>query len=136
MTNWECSLMIWRKFNDPNFNIIMVQPDYSKLSVETYYRVTDNKGVGIYEVIKNKHSDQWKDFLALKDNRWLKKPPSDIGYPFVSYFTEEGYRKFNLHTYPHVRKIVNPSTIRVEMIEKRLGTKPLYQDDNQIIIRG
>lgn len=101
-------------------NVITINESASKI----YYRVTCN-GEGIYEALKKAIGhDEWIKLLNDKAINWLPKPPKyNAGYE--SYFTKEGYRKFNKYTLPIILKYIDEDFIDVKK----------YTDSDYIVYR-
>ena len=95
------------------------------------YRVT-YKGISIYKAFKNNCSfDEWKE--VKKASKWLPLPKEydDKNKICRSYFTVNGYEKFNKNVLPLIIEKINKSDINIEKIsEDKLGT-PIYEDEYQ-----
>lgn len=97
---------------------------------ESYYRVTYD-GEGIYNAYKNKVGfTKWKEFLSNGYSSWLPKPPLNYDKN-LSYFTEDGYKKFMSDVMPIMKKSLNSNKIEIDEIND-IG-KIVYNDKYQVV---
>lgn len=98
---------------------------------ERFYRISYN-GIGIYQALKQSMDiDTWKTILDSDIFKWL---PSPKRYPshFRSYFTEEGYKMFNIKVYPLLEKYLDIDKIKIETFIDIPNI--VYRDEYQVIV--
>lgn len=130
--NWEYCLYLWY---DKKLDLkkAPLQPDYTKLNDDVYFRVTDKNGVGIYDAFKAAISKaDWVAFLKSNGATWLPKPKVKYDMRYTSYFTEKGYRLFVERTYPTILQSISREDMVLDtvMINKRFA----YNDSYQVIV--
>lgn len=107
-----------------------------------YYRITC-ENIGIYEYLKqyifNNYADpkeEWNKFLYNECNTWLEKPEvyKDTESSYLSYFTEEGYQKFNENTFSVIKNIIKDKDYKIDILNID-EEKIVYKDSYQIVIK-
>lgn len=107
---------------------------YSSNKAETFYRITYN-GIGVYQALKeNITMNEWRRILNSELINWLPKPPESTygtSDEFRSYFTEDGYDKFNQLTMPVICKYLDENKIKIETFTNVPGI--VYRDRYQVV---
>lgn len=102
----------------------------NKYSKNVYYRITYN-GEGIYQALKKEIGlEEWKKLLSSNKINWLPKPPN---YPsnYRSYFTKEGYNKFNSSTLPIIYKYLDKDKVKIDQFYDINNI--VYSDKYQVV---
>jgi len=108
------------------------QRDMMKKAPSHLYRVT-YEGDGVYEAFrKNTTFEEWKAFKESKAAKWLPIP-TNYGDSDVSYFTEEGFKKFRELTLPLFETKLDTDKIIANKIKTPNGTIT-YHDKYQYVI--
>lgn len=108
------------------------QRDMMKKAPSHLYRVTYEDD-GIYEAFrKNATFEEWKAFKESKAAKWLPIP-SKYGDSDVSYFTEEGFKKFRELTLPSIERKLDTDKIIATKVNVPNG-KITYYDKYQYVI--
>lgn len=108
------------------------QRDMMKKAPSHLYRVT-YEGDGIYEAFrKNATFEEWKAFKESKAAKWLPIP-TNYGDSDVSYFTEEGFKKFRELTLPSIERKLDTDKIIATKVNVPNG-KITYYDKYQYVI--
>ena len=108
------------------------QRDMMKKAPSHLYRVTYEDD-GIYEVFrKNATFEEWKAFKESKAAKWLPIP-TNYGDSDVSYFTEEGFKKFRELTLPSIERKLDTDKIIATKVNVPNG-KITYYDKYQYVI--
>ena len=108
------------------------QRDMMKKAPSHLYRVTYEDD-GIYEAFrKNATFEEWKAFKDSKAAKWLPIP-TNYGDSDVSYFTEEGFKKFRELTLPSVERKLDTDKIIATKVNVPNG-KITYHDKYQYVI--
>lgn len=100
------------------------------------WRVT-YKGIGIYEALKNAMFTQtgssaaWMAFINSDACNWLPKPPS-YGNDNKSFFTEEGFNRFNELVLPIIAQYIDQTKIYIEEIMVPTN-QIVYSDEFQFV---
>lgn len=108
------------------------QRDMIRKAPSHLYRVT-YEGDGVYEAFrKNATFEEWKAFKESKAAKWLPIP-TNYGDSDVSYFTEEGFKKFRELTLPLFETKLDTDKIIANKIKVPEGTIT-YHDKYQYVI--
>lgn len=108
------------------------QRDMMKKAPSHLYRVTYEDD-GIYEAFrKNATFEEWKAFKESKAAKWLPIP-TNYGDSDVSYFTEEGFKKFRELTLPSIERKLDTDKIIATKVNVPNG-KITYYDKYQYVI--
>ena len=119
------------KFYSKEFSVGQMLPQVPLDESGGLYRVTyDNEGIYQY-VRKHCGIDGWKKFLSNKCNEWLPKPPS-YAKDNISYFTKDGYTKFNSDVLPIMGDYINKYGDKKWNISNVKVTKHNIPDDKNI----
>lgn len=111
-------------------NAITESEEEEGITKETLYRVTYG-GVGVYEALRATISkDAWDRFLDDDKVSWLLTPPFEYKKGYRSFFTEEGYSRFQVETLPLIGEYLDISAITTETIE----IVEQYPDNNGIMV--
>lgn len=100
------------------------------------WRVT-YQGIGIYEALKNAMFTQtgsptaWMAFINSDACNWLPKPPS-YGNDNKSFFTEEGFNRFNELVLPIIAQYIDQTKIYIEEIMVPTN-QIVYSDEFQFV---
>lgn len=100
------------------------------------WRVT-YQGIGIYEALKNAMFEQtgsstvWMTFINSDVCNWLPKPPS-YGNDNKSFFTEEGFNRFNELVLPIIAQYIDKTKIYIEEIMVPTN-QIVYSDEFQFV---
>lgn len=108
------------------------QRDMMKKAPSHLYRVT-YEGDGVYEAFrKNVTFEEWKQFKESKAANWLPIPTNYGDYD-VSYFTEEGFKKFRELVLPIFERKLDTDKIIANKIKTPSGAIT-YSDKYQYVI--